>query len=515
MDMPHSNRALRVLSIKDPGKDSSQLLCELEKINQKLSVKHVSTLDELRHALHNHTWNLIVSDFRTPDLTASAALEYVRQHACDIPFVLFTDSIGEEVVADMMKAGVEDVVLKSRPERLYPVVKRILREHETRDKEVRAQKMASEAFAAKEQMLAIVSHDIKNPLSAIQLEAQMLLRAAGRSDKTLLPEEVKIQANRILKTTERMKILISDLLDKNKSENVLSNIIRGNIKVRRLVQEVLDGLRPLILEKEIIITTSIPDDMVLSIDRNKMFQVFSNLINNAIKFTPTRGSIQLFMEENELEFVFSVVDSGPGLKEEDVQRVFEKYWSAGGAVTGENTGTGLGLFICKTIVEAHGGHIFVDNKTHPGGHFSFTIPKDIKASHKASFCYFDSRRDLRKKIFIVDDDEDLREVMSWALSKEGYSIFSFKSPVEALEVLHEGKNHPNLIVVDFHMDEMKGSEFVVRKSEIPAMRSCPVVMISASPNEVEREVPSALYKEIITKPIDLEGLVNNVKKFLQ
>lgn len=511
VDMSLSDRTLRVLSIEDSQSESDSLIQELERLNHKVSLIKVNSLGSLRHHLHGQSWNLIVSDYKTSEMTAIEALDCVKQLSPEVPFILLTDSIGEEVVADMMKAGVEDVVLKSRPERLAPVVKRILREHETKDKEARAQKIANEAFAAKEQMLAIVSHDIKNPLSAIQLEAQMLLRAVARSGKSILAEEVKIQANRILKTTDRMKVLISDLLDKNKSANGLTQISKHNVSVTRLIQDVLDSIRPLIQEKEILIRSSIPHGFHISLDRNKMFQVFCNLVTNAIKFTPAGGTIQISMEEEELEYVFSVDDSGPGLKDHDIHHVFEKYWSAGTP----DSGTGLGLFICKTIVEAHGGQIFVENLPGNGARFRFTVPKNIPAIKKSSFSYMDGRKDHRKKIYIVDDDEDLREVMSWALSKEGYSIHSFKSPQEALDCLHKGKHLPNLIVVDFHMDEMNGSEFVVKKNEIHTAKTCPVVMISASPQEVEREVPQDLYKEVITKPIDLEGLVDNVKKFLQ
>lgn len=510
--MSHIVRTLRVLSIEDSHKESRPLVHELERLNYNVVIKHVSDLTQLERELHNHTWNLVVSDYKTAELTASEALEVVKKYSPDIPFILVTESIGEEMVADMMKAGVEDVVLKSRMERLYPVVKRILREHETRDKEAKAQKIAHEAFAAKEQMLAIVSHDIKNPLSAIQLEAQMLLRATERAGKSVLAEEVKIQANRILKTTDRMKILISDLLDKNKSGNGLSHLIRHSVNINRLTQDVLDALRPLIQEKKIFIRTSIPQGTHVTLDRNKMFQVFCNLINNSLKFTPPGGTIQINMEQNDHETIFSVDDSGPGLNDKDINKVFEKYWSAGSS---DCAGTGLGLFICKSIVEAHGGHIYVENIPGSGARFKFTLPKVVQSSgHKTSFSH-QVRKDNRKKIYIVDDDEDLREVISWALGKEGYAIQAFKSPQDALDSLMKEKNQPNLIVVDFHMDEMKGSEFVMKKHEINSVRTCPVVMISASPREVEREVPRGLYKEIITKPIDLEGLVDNVKKFLQ
>lgn len=356
---------------------------------------------------------------------------------------------------------------------------------------------AQKALAAKEQMLAIVSHDIKNPLSAIQLEAQMLLRAVERSPKSLLSEEVKIQTNRILKTTERLKILISDLLDKNKSENSLKNLKKEYVDAGKLLQEVVDSVRPHLQEKDILLKLSLPTKGSWAlIDRNKMFQVFSNLLNNAIKFTPPKGMIHLLMEEVEHELIFRVVDSGPGVGEMELPCIFEKYWSGSNAYC---PGTGLGLFICKTVIEAHGGYITVENVPEGGAQFYFSIPKNQQS-------VIDKSLDKRKKIYILDDDEDLREVMSWALGKEGYSIHSFHSPTEALDCLMKGRNLPHLMVVDYHMEEMKGSEFLLKKDEIQEARSCPVLMISASPCEYNGKV--------VAKPIDLEALVSNVKELL-
>ncbi|MFP5386090.1 MAG: ATP-binding protein [Bacteriovoracia bacterium] len=510
--MPHALNTLRVLIIEDLASECSALIQELERLDNKVTIQVTSSLLETRSQLKKYPWDLVISGFRMKSFTALDALEVVRDHNQELPFILVSECIGEEIVADLMKAGVEDVVLKSRLGRLNPVVKRVLREQERKENEAKAKSLANQALAAKEQMLAIVSHDIKNPLSALQLEAQMLLRATERAGKSLLSEEVRIQANRILKTTDRMKNLISDLLDKNKSESSLSNVLKTNVDVSQLIQEVLDSLRPLVQEKEIVLHTSVPEGTFIALDRNRMFQVFSNLLNNALKFTPEGGTIQIAMEENDHELIFSVQDSGPGIKDKEVHKVFEKYWTGRSS---QSEGTGLGLFICKTIVEAHDGHIFVDNVPGSGARFRFTIPKILPDLMRASFSYLQSSKDKRKKIYIIDDDEDLREVISWALGKEGYSIHSFRSPQEALACLTKGRHLPQLIVVDYHMDEMKGSEFVQRKDEILTARGCPVVMISASPKEVELEVPSHLYKEIITKPIDLEGLVDNVRRFLQ
>lgn len=121
---------------------------------------------------------------------------------------------------------------------------------------------------------------------------------------------------------------------------------------------------------------------------------------------------------------------------------------------------------------------------------------------------------IDKKIYIVDDDEDLREVISWALGKEGYTIHAFHHPREALDCLKAGHDLPHLIVVDYQMDGMKGSEFVLKKNQIEIAKDCPVIMVSASPQSARREMNPLHYREVITKPIDLTGLVDSIRRYL-
>lgn len=358
-----------------------------------------------------------------------------------------------------------------------------------------------QAYAAREQMLAVVSHDIKNPLSAIQLEAEMLLRVAERDPDSPIAESVRHQARRILKTTDRLKTLIADLLDKNKSEVGLSSLTREENNVSKLFQEVLDSFENLITKKNLTVITNFSPDLFLELDKNKMYQVMSNLLCNAIKFTPQDGTIQLNIKELENEYHFSVADNGPGLNPLELEQIFEKYWT--GDITGRS-GTGLGLFICKTIIEAHGGHIGAENLESGGARFWFTLTRPSL-----------SLKDKKQKILVIDDDDDLREVISWALDREGYAVQSYADPKAALENLRLGKHFPQLIVVDFQMDNMKGTEFLKYKQEIMlnAVNSCPVVMISASPEEVE-SADNQLFEKMLTKPLDLEALILNVKNYM-
>lgn len=506
--MEQADRVLRILSISESEVDNCNILRPLESLGYSIKCERVTTSQDFFLKLAHHSWTIILCMSNTSNFYSRDALLQTKKKYPELPFILISNGIGEEEVADMMKAGAEDVVLLTRSHRLLQVVKRVLREREIKEKEAAASKIAHLAYAAREQMLAIVSHDIKNPLSAIQLEAQMLLKVAERPDKNLLSEEVKIQAKRILKTTDRLKGLIVDLLDKNKSEDGLASLTKSTCDISKIFQEVFDSNRLLINQKEIVVSTKFPSDVYLQLDKNKMFQVLTNLLVNAIKFTPVGGSINLAIEESQHDFIFSVSDSGPGLRPTELNMVFEKYWTGG--VPGRS-GTGLGLFICKTIIEAHGGHINVDNLSNSGSHFWFSIPKPCSVIQTSYWI-----KDNKRKILVIDDDDDLREVISWALSKEGYAVHSYSNPGDALESLRNGRHSPQLIVVDYHMDSMNGCEFLLRKDEIRQVevKECPVVMISASPEDAVTSVQAGLYKEILSKPLDLEALIRNIKKYV-
>jgi signal transduction histidine kinase len=516
--MPNIHRTLKVLIVEDVQSDYRSLISELERVNGKVHIQQVKNLIDLKNQLINHSWDLIVSDYNLNSFTALEALKITQSENPDIPFVLMSKGLGEETVADMIKAGVEDVVLWNRLERLHPIVKRIIKAQDSKAHEAKVVKIANEALAAKEQMLAIVSHDIKNPISAIQLEAQMLLKASEENlNISTFKEEVKIQAERILKTTDHMKVLISDLLDKNKSENCLTQLTKHPTSVKRLTQDVVENLKPLFIEKGIKIQTKIPESTFIFMDKNKIFQVLSNLLSNAIKFSPKNESIFIELLEDQEEYIFLIHDSGPGLSEEALSKVFEKYWTGG---PGSQNGTGLGLFICKTIVEAHHGRICAENHKSSGATFKFTLPKNASKnknlSHQPSFKLHQMTKGQvsDKKICIIDDDDDLREVMTWVLMKEGYSIISFNSPREALKFFSEKKQGPDLLILDYHLKEMNGYDFLLRKDAINNMSECPTIIITADSEPLAKKIPARLCARIINKPVDIDSLLLEVNHHL-
>ncbi len=510
---------MKLLNIEDSELDYELMLHHLKRGGMSdIYSERIETEEQLREALKREKWNLIISDYNVPGFNPMTALAIVREISQNLPFIVVSGLVGEESVADMMKAGVEDFVIKSRLERLTPVVKRALREFEIHEQEMKSRVIAKKALESKEEMLAIVYHDIKNPLAAIQLDAQLLELLSYKEPSVDMMEDLRIQSKRILKTVDRLKNLVSDLLEHNKpiqdAEFEHSFIIRKSLhNPIHVLNEVLDSYKPLIQEKNLSIKkTIIQRKMLSSFDKDRIFQVLSNLLSNALKYSPVGGEIIIELKEMENgDNIFSITDNGRGILSDDLTHIFEKYWTSG-------SGNGLGLYICKSIVESHEGIINAENLPGGGTRFWFLIPSNVPAEN-----FQDNEINLKKmnvdrssqNIFIIDDDEDLREVMTWAIEKEGYKVFSYSNARVALDDLNVTKCRPNLIVLDFHMDEMNGKDFLELKNSHSKIniKDCPVVMVSAAPVVVKEKINPAFYKEVLLKPLNLNKLITTVNKY--
>lgn len=510
---------MKLLNIEDSEVDYELMLHHLKKggITDIYSLR-IETEEQLREALAREKWNLVISDYNIPGFSPLSALGIVRENSKHLPFIVVSGLVGEESVADMMKAGVEDFVIKSRLERLTPVVKRALREFEIHEQEMKSRAIAKKALEAKEEMLAIVYHDIKNPLAAIQLDAQLLELLSYKEPNEEMMGDLRIQAKRILKTVDRLKILVSDLLEHNKpiqdAEFEHSFIIRKSFhNPLHVLNEVLDSYKPLIQEKNLSVKKIVLQrKMLVSFDKDRIFQVLSNLLSNALKFSPYGGEIAIELEETESgENHFSITDAGPGIVESNLPHIFDKYWTGG-------SGNGLGLYICKSIVESHEGVIKAENAPGKGARFCFSIPSskitNAEIEHARPVHDTASVDHSAQNVYIIDDDEDLREVMTWAIEKEGYRVFSYGNAVTALEDLNLTAYPPSLIVLDFHMDKMNGKDFLEMKRQHPKslIKDCPVVMVSAAPQVVKEKIDPKLYSEVLLKPLNLNKLISTIQK---
>ena len=224
-----------------------------------------------------------------------------------------------------------------------------------------------DAVQAREEIVSVVAHDLKNPLTAADLNTTLLIQSAENEDMS----SVKQQAGRIKNAIGRTLKLTEDILDVGKVEAGRFVIESHEEDAGDIIKSVVEILTPLAFKKSIKLQIEIgAQPCSVMCDRNRVQQVLSNLIGNAIKFTPEHGEIWVRAEPKDGDVLFSVHDTGPGLSPDQALHVFERYWQAGKT---RAQGTGLGLTISKGIVEAHGGKIWAESELGKGSTFFFTL----------------------------------------------------------------------------------------------------------------------------------------------
>ena len=227
--------------------------------------------------------------------------------------------------------------------------------------------VAQQARQVRDDVMGVVAHDLRNPLTAITV----LARALKRGPEHEIGEEIGLASN-------RMNRLIQDLVDVTRLEAGSLTLKRAGLSPTEVLSDALASQAPLASAASVEVHLDAPQNLPdISADRDRLLQVFGNLIGNAIKFTKSGGHITLAARGGANEVLFSVADTGSGIESKHLPHVFDRFWQGPGAKRGS---LGLGLSIVKGVVEAHGGHVWVQSSTGQGSTFFFTIPTAAKAS---------------------------------------------------------------------------------------------------------------------------------------
>ncbi|HXI54599.1 MAG TPA: HAMP domain-containing sensor histidine kinase [Polyangia bacterium] len=227
----------------------------------------------------------------------------------------------------------------------------------------RARARADAATESREQIMAVVAHDLRNPLSVVTIAAQRLQRISGN------PEPVQRGLQAIDRAASRMDHLIRDLVDATRIEHGELKVTCQPERIDTIIQEVGELFAAPAQEKGIDLVVAMPASGAVNCDRGRLLQVLGNLLGNAIKFTPEGGRVTLRSVDVGDAVRFEVEDTGPGIKPEHIGHIFERYWKA------DSPGTGLGLFIARSIVRAHGGELLVHSQPGRGAKFYFDITR--------------------------------------------------------------------------------------------------------------------------------------------
>lgn len=227
---------------------------------------------------------------------------------------------------------------------------------------------AQRAIKTREEVLAVVSHDLGNSLAAIELTVQ-LCRKFERIDAN----QIREFADRVHASTSEMHALIADLLDFARIQSGTFSIVASARSLSQVVIPVIDGIRPLAEANQQTLEVNLPSSLPpVAVDVRRVRQVVSNLLRNAIKFTPREGTIRVSACKEDRRIVVLVSDTGPGIPQEHLSKIFDRFWRLPGT---EQPGSGLGLSIAKGIVEAHGGRIWAESQLGKGSSIFFTLPQ--------------------------------------------------------------------------------------------------------------------------------------------
>jgi signal transduction histidine kinase len=267
---------------------------------------------------------------------------------------------------ELLRTFADQTVIAIENVRLFQEIQEKSRQLET------ANERLKDLDRLKSDFVSNVSHELRTPLTAIKGAVDLLLREVPGP----LNENQTHHLSRVRSNTQHLAGLINDLLDLSKIEEGKIEFDAGRVSLGGLLHEVMETVKPMAAEKPVLLEVDVPDPSVLVwADRDKVTQVLMNLIGNAIKFTPPQGRVTVSASKDSTEWAqVSVNDSGPGISAEECQKIFQKFYQVSEGGGPKPKGTGLGLAISRSLVELHGGRIWVESEEGRGSTFSFTLP---------------------------------------------------------------------------------------------------------------------------------------------
>lgn len=381
-----------------------------------------------------------------------------------------------------------------------------------REKALRAQ--AEHASELKDEFLATVSHELRTPLNSILGWGQLI-----NSDR-LKEEDRKNALDAILRNAKAQGQLIDDLLDTSRliSGKLLLNLSPTN--VLSVIETVVEAARPAAQKKEITLTfESLEHDVSIICDALRLQQMISNLITNAIKFTPEGGAIAVRTERRDGQLCIAVSDTGKGIALDFQPFVFDRFRQADSSSTRSHDGLGIGLSIVRQLAELHGGSASVESAgTGLGSTFTLTFPLSgidgVTEINQATVAA-PSDRILNRvdglSVLIVEDDTDAREMLAFALEMQGASVATSASVEEAFEAIHV--NRPDILLTDINMPGEDGYSLIrkIRESTESISRIPAIAITAMARAEDSDRAMEAGFQMHIPKPIEIPDLITAIE----
>jgi signal transduction histidine kinase len=361
-------KSVAILLVEDRAEDALLLASRLEAISAV--VTHVTTEPAFRAALSTVRFDAILSDYQLPGFGGEQALAIARELAPDLPFLFVSGALADERAIELLKAGATDYVLKDSPHRLLPSLERALREADERRTRRAAEEETHRRVELDQLLVGIVSHDLRNPLAAIQVAARTLLEFER------LEPTAERSVSRIVSAATRAERLIRNLLDLTEAR--LGSgiaVVPQRVDLTQVALAVMDELHATFSDRRIDFHA--PGPVHGTWDADRMGQVISNLVTNAVHHGGG-SAVEVRVTAEGDAALLEVHNDGPPIPPEVLPRIFFEAMQRGADRRG-GMGVGLGLFIVDQIARAHGGTVEVTSTAEQGTTFRLRVPRGLAA----------------------------------------------------------------------------------------------------------------------------------------
>jgi PAS domain S-box-containing protein len=377
----------------------------------------------------------------------------------------------------------------------------------TREQAARSE--AEEANRLKDEFLATLSHELRNPLNVVVGYAEILLRSRDNCRR----EFIYKAADTIRRNALAQSRLVSDLLDLSRMQIGKLSLDVQPVSLATVLTDAIDTVRSEASAKAISFNIEIENDaVVVEGDSTRLGQIAWNLLNNAVKFTPPTGQVTVTLQRSGDVAELRVTDNGQGIAPEFLPHVFEIFRQADGSSVRRQGGMGIGLALVKQLAELHGGSASVESKgLGQGATFSVKIPlHDTTAIVDMPHSSLDSGVLKGKSILVVDDSQETTDMLTNLLALEGARVESASNGAEALQVASE--HDFDLIISDISMPEMDGYQLLQKIRSLPAAKQMPALALTGYGRSTDvARARAEGFSDHITKPLDIDRFMRTVR----
>ena len=469
--------------------------------------------------------DVLVLDWHMPQMSGLEVCRFLRERfdEASLPILVLTATGGQDDLLEGLAAGANDFVTKTfDPAELLARVGTLARArllHESlRKTELatrRAREAADEANRAKDVFLATVSHELRTPLNSILGWARLL--SEGTLDReTLARGLVTIQRNAQIQVQ-----LIEDILDTTRAISGKLHLELASLDLTHVARAAFDACKPSADSKQLELSIAAPAESLRMVgDSERLQQAIGNLLANAVKFTPSGGSIRFELTRSEQSLSVSVHDTGKGIAKQFLPHVFDRFRQEDDAATRRHAGLGLGLALVRHIVAAHGGTVNAQSEGEGrGASFTIVLPCDPKRrSHTGESdrpspppTAVDHGLPIGRlsniEILVVEDDEDARDLLVTVLTQQGARVNQAGNASEALQAL--AQSVPDVLLSDIGLPGEDGYELIrAIRGQGHSADILPAIALTAySRREDQRLALEAGFQAHVAKPVEPATLV--------